>query len=236
MVGEEIFSEPQGPENRQNRSQPRQRPSSRIGQMTRHQAMSHVGERLAEKRKSRLGVVLSAGPAAKRGSIGQAVGIFERRRRLLPGTMLHQAPPQCLTARQQTVMGVRERKQREESEGLPATTAATAPNPNPVVVCIVRLLAATSVANDQIASTNRASPQDDFGAACRPIGFELVWRDGKWDKQNRTSSGLCPSGVDLPRSEPEAELLPPEKKNPTGREYTASRLLLFSGVIHRIGR
>jgi hypothetical protein len=121
-------------------------------------------------------------------------------------------------------MGVRERKQREESEGLPATTAATAPNPDPVVVCIVRLLAATSVANDQIASTNRASPQDDFGAACRPIGFELVWRDGKWDKQKRTSSGLCPSGVDLPRSEPEAELLPPEQKNPTGRENTAFRL------------
>lgn len=224
MVGEEIFSEPQGPENRENRIQPRQRPSSRIGRVTRHQPMSNVGERLAEKRKSRLGVVQSAGPATERGSIGHAVGIFERRRRPLPGTTLHKAPPQCLTARQQTVMGVRERKQREESEGLPATTAATAPNPNPVVVCIVRLLAATSVANDQIASTNRASPQDDFGAACRPIGFELVWRDGKWDKQNRTSSGLCPSGVDLPRSEPEAELLPPEAKKPTGREYSFSTI------------
>jgi hypothetical protein len=29
-----------------------------------------------------------------------------------------------------------------------------------------------------------------------------------------------PSAVDLPRSEPEAELLPPETKNPTGREYS----------------
>ena len=224
MVGEEIFSEPQGPEDRQNRGQPRQRPRSRIGRVTRHPPMSNVGERLAEKRKSRLGVVQSAGPATKRGSIGHPVRVFERRRRLLPGTMLHQAPPQCLTARQQTVMSVGERKQREEGEGLPATTAATAPNPDPVVVCIVRLLAATSVANDQIASTKRASPQDNFGAACRPIGFELVWRDGKWDKQNRTSSGLCPSGVDLPRSEPEAELLPPEQKNPTGREYSFSAM------------
>jgi hypothetical protein len=43
--------------------------------------------------------------------------------------MLHKVLPQCLTARQQTVMGVRERKQREEREGLPATAAATAPNP-----------------------------------------------------------------------------------------------------------
>ena len=150
--------------------------------------MSHVGERLAEKRKSRLGVVLSAGPAAKRGSIGQAVGIFERRRRLLPGTMLHQAPPQCLTARQQTVMGVRERKQWEESEGLPATTAATAPNPNPVVVCIVRLLAAASLADDRLPLTNRASPQD-FVAVLLPLRFKLVRRRRKWDKENRSRWG-----------------------------------------------
>jgi hypothetical protein len=26
-----------------------------------------------------------------------------------------------------------------------------------------------------------------------------VCRHGKWDKQNRRSSGLCPSGVDLPK-------------------------------------
>jgi uncharacterized protein YaeQ len=51
---------------------------------------------------------------------------------------------------------------------------------------IVRLLAAVSMADDRIAFTSGASPQDDIGAACRPIGFELVWRDGKWDKQNRT--------------------------------------------------
>ena len=86
-------------------------------------------------------------------------------------------------------MRVRERKQWEESEGLPATWAATATDANPVVVFIVRLLAAASVADDRIAFTSRASPQDDFGAECGPIGpigFELVWRDGKWDKQNRT--------------------------------------------------
>ena len=179
---------------------------------------------MAEKGKSRLGAVQSVGPAAERGRIGHAIRVFERRRGLFPGAVFHRAPPQCLTTRQQTVMGVRERKQREEGEGLPATTAATAPNPDPVVVCIVRLLAATSVPDDQVASTNRASPQDGFGAVRRPIGFQLVWRDRKWDKQNRTSSGLCPSGVDLPRSEPEAELLPPEEKNPTGREYSFSAM------------
>ena len=217
-----IFSEPQGPENLQNRIQPRQRPSLGIGRITTRQPVSHVGERLVEKRKSRLGVVQPAGPATKRGGIGHAVRIFERRSRLFPGAVLHKAPPQCLTARQQTVMRVRERKQRQEGEGLPATGAATAPDPDPIVMFIVRLLAAASMADDRIAFTSGASPQDDFGAARRPIGFELVRRDGKWDKQNRSSSGLCPSGVDLPRSEPEAELLPPEAKNPTGREYSFS--------------
>jgi len=78
---------------------------------------------------------------------------------------------------------------------------------------IVRLLTAAAMADDRIAFTSGASPQEDFGAARGPIGFELVRRDGKWDKQNRSSLELCSSGVDLPRSEPEAELLPPEEKS-----------------------
>jgi hypothetical protein len=82
---------------------------------------------------------------------------------------------------------------------------------------IVRLLAASSVAGDRIALTNGASPQDDVGALFGPIRLRLVRRDRKWDKKNRGSLGLCP-GVDLPRSEPEAEPPPPEEKTPTGRE------------------
>jgi hypothetical protein len=138
--------------------------------------------------------------------------------------MLLNAPPQCLTACQQTVVGVRERKQRKEGESLPATGAATASNPDPVVVFIVGLLAAAPMTDDGIAFTSGAPAQDDIGAARGPIRFQLVRKDTKWDKQNRTSSGLCPSGIDLPRSEPEAELLPPEGKNPTGREYSFSAM------------
>jgi hypothetical protein len=196
----------------QNRSQPGQRSNLVISRIAVCQPVSHVVERLAEKRKGWLGGVQPVGPAAKRGRIGHAVRVFERRRGLFPGTMLHKAPPQSLTARQQTVVGVRERKQRKEGEGFPAAAAATAPDPDPVMVCIVRLLAAASMANDQIASTNRASPQDDFGATRRPLRFELVRRDGKWDKRNRSLLELCP-GIDLPRSRPEAELLPPEEKS-----------------------
>ena len=126
-------------------------------------------------------------------------------------------------------MGVRERKKRKEGEGLPAIRAATSPDPDPVVVFIVGLLAAASMADDRIAFTSRASMQDNFGATRGPLRFELVRRDGKWDKQNRRSSGLCPSGVDLPRSEPEAELLPPETKSNQKRIQLLSYGLLGMG-------
>ena len=222
MVGGEIFSEPQGPENLQNRSQPGQRPSLVIGRIATRQPVSHAGERLVEKGKCRLGAVQAVGPAAKCGRIGHAIRICERGRRLFPGAVLHQAPPQCLTARQQTVVRVRERKQRQEGKGSLATGAAAATNVNPIVTLIMRLLAAASVANDRIHFTCRTSSQNNLGAARGPIRFELVRRCGKWDKKNRSSLELCPTGVDLPRSEPEAELLPPETKiqleenNPSG--------------------
>jgi hypothetical protein len=140
MVGGEIFSEPQGPENLQNRSQPGQRPSLVIGGIATRQPVSHAGERLVEKGKSRLGAVQAMGPAAKCGRIGHAIRICERRRCLFPGAVLHQAPPQCLTARQQTVVRVRERKQRREGKGSLATGAAAATNVNPIVMLIMRLL------------------------------------------------------------------------------------------------
>jgi hypothetical protein len=125
-------------------------------------------------------------------------------------------------------VGVRERKQWKKGEGLPATGAATATDANPVVVFIVGLLATASMADDGIAFTNRASPQDDFGATRGPLRFELVRGDGKWDKRNRSSLELCLSGIDLLRSEPEAELRPPETKSNWKRIQLSS--LHFLGV------
>jgi len=52
---------------------------------------------------------------------------------------------------------------------------------------IVRLLAATTVADDRIAFANRASPQYDVLDITSPVGFELVRRGRKWDKKNRGS-------------------------------------------------
>jgi hypothetical protein len=77
---------------------------------------------------------------------------------------------------------------------------------------IVSLLAAAPVADDRIVFASRASPQNALGTARGPIRFKLVRWGRKWDKKNRSSLELCPSGVDLPRSEPDAELLPPETK------------------------
>jgi hypothetical protein len=164
-----------------------------------------------------LGAVQAARPAAERGRIGHAISVFERRRCLFPRAVLLKTPPQCLGTSQQAVVRVRGRKRRQEGEGLPATVAAPATDPNPVVMLIVRLLAAASMADDRIAFTNGAAPQDHFGALFGPIGFQLVRRGGKWDKKNRSSSGLCP-GIDLPRSEPEAEPLLLKRKIPTGEE------------------
>jgi hypothetical protein len=100
--------------------------------------------------------------------------------------VLHEAPPQCPAASQQAVVSVRERKPRQEGEGLPAIGAAPTADVNPVVMLVVCLLAAASMADDRIVITNGTLPQNGLGTADVPIRFQLVRRDRKWDKQNRT--------------------------------------------------
>jgi len=52
MVGEEIFSAAQGPENLQNPSQPSQRPSFGIGWVAARQPVRDTGEPLKRRRKA----------------------------------------------------------------------------------------------------------------------------------------------------------------------------------------
>jgi len=215
--GRENFSEPQGPEDLQNRSQRAQEPSIGTGSTDRCQPMGDVGEGLAQETTIGLGGVQTVGPAAERGGIGQAIRVLERGRRLLPGAVLLKTPPQRLGASQQAIVGVRERKRRQEGESLLATGTTTTTDPDPVVVLIVRLFAATPVADDRIAFTNRAPSQDDPVAVFGPVGFQLVRWGGKWDKKNRSSAGLY-SGIDLAKDLSRSGAPPPEKKIPTGRE------------------
>jgi hypothetical protein len=41
----------------------------------------------------------------------------------------------------------------------------------------------------------RTSSQNNLGAARGPIRFELIRRCEKWDKHNRSSLELCPTGA-----------------------------------------
>jgi hypothetical protein len=150
-----------------------------------------AGDRLAEKGKRRLGAVQTARPTAERRRIGHAVWVFERRRGLFPAVVLLKAPPQCLTTSQYAVVGIRQRKPRQERKGLPAAGTAAAADINPIVMLVVCLLAAVPMADDRILFTNGALPQNGFGTAGSPIGFQLVRRNGKWDKENRILLELC---------------------------------------------
>ena len=163
------------------------KPSLRIGRSAAPQPMGYAGQRLASKGSRQLGAVEAARPAAERGGIGHPIGVLQRGRRLFPGAVLHKVSPERLTAGQQAVAGVGERERGKEGEGLSASMAKAAPDPNPVVMFIVRLLAPATVTDDRIAFTNRTSSQDELVAVCGPIGFQLVRRGGKWDKKNRAS-------------------------------------------------
>jgi len=136
--------------------------------------MGYTGERLAQKGSRWLGAVQAARPAAEGSGIGQAIGVFERGRRLFPRAVLRKAPPQGLATSQQAVVGVRERNPRQKGEGLPAILAKAAPDSNPVVMLIVCLLAAATMTDDGIAFAKWAAPQDNLLAVVSPIGFELV--------------------------------------------------------------
>src|SRR4029434_8476237 len=131
-----------------------------------------AGERLTDKRKSRLRTIETTRPTAQRGRIGRSIWVFQHGRRFLPAPALHKVPPQYLATSQQAVMGVRKRKPGQERVGLAAVGTASASDINPVVMLVVRLLTTASMADDRIALTNRAVPRKSRAATGRPIRFQ----------------------------------------------------------------
>jgi hypothetical protein len=109
--------------------------------------------------------------------------------------VFYKSAPQRITTRQQAVLRIRERKQWEESEGLPANWTAATMDRNPIMMLIVRLFAAASVADDRLPLTYRTSAQD-LVAVLFPLSFKLVRRRRKWDKENRSRWGSA-TDVDL---------------------------------------
>jgi hypothetical protein len=130
--------------------------------------------RRSQERKGRLGGIQGPKPAAEGTCIGYAIRIFDSRCRRFPGTAFDKIAPQRFTPGKQAVMGVRKRKNRQESNRLAARSTDPAPNLNPVMVFIMGLFATTPMTNDRISRADRAAAKDPFGH--RPIRFQLALR------------------------------------------------------------
>src|ERR1051325_3021942 len=114
-------------------------------------------------------------------------------------------------------MCVRRRKQGQEGNRLTARLADTAPDLNPIMVFVMGLFAAATMANDRVSQTNGASANDLPSACDSPIGFQVALRCRKCDKDNRTNA-LGPAL---------AKVMTPEgpfasSKESTGKEYLIS--------------
>ena len=123
---------------------------------------------------------------------------------------------QCLAAGDQAVMAAGRREGWKKRERLVAAAAQAAANPDPIVMFVVRLFTAAAMADDGVFGTDRASAQDDFRAGFGPIGFEVVLRGRKWDKQNRKHEGFA-RPVTLPKIDGLVRS-PPPKQISTGKE------------------
>src|SRR5690348_17249450 len=90
-------------------------------------------------------------------------------------------------------MGVRKRKQWKKRESHPAVGAAATPDPDPVVILVVCLLAAMAVPDNRIALTDRTLAYDDLVAALGPARRKLLRPGRHWDKEDRYLKGASPS-------------------------------------------
>ena len=176
MVDDSIFSEPQGPValEKGEESRPAERQRAVMENSPALEPLAHCMDGAPQKGKRGPRAIQTAKPAAERGGIGHALGIFDRGRRSFQRTAFQEATPQCLAASDQAVVGVREREGRQEGEGLVARFATAAPHPNPIVILVMSLLGAAAVANDGIAQTKGALARDT--PRLGPIDLEVVLR------------------------------------------------------------
>jgi hypothetical protein len=166
----------------------------------------HGPAQIGKRRERR---VQTPEPSAQRGRVGYAIGIFDHGRRGFPATPLYKIATQCLTACDQAVMAVGRREGRQEGERLAAPAAKAAANADPIMVFIMSLFAPAPMTDDRILHANRAAAQNDLCARLGPIGFEVVLRCGKRDKQYRDCGGPLAT-LAFPKIRTRAGPSPPE--------------------------
>jgi hypothetical protein len=120
--------------------------------------------------------------------------IFHRRCGLLPGAACDKETPQRLTASDQAVMAVGNRKHRQEGNRLAARTADPTPNRDPVMLFVMSLFPSTTVPHHRISHANR-TPTQNFFRRFGPIGFQLTLRHREWDKNNRANGEALLEGI-----------------------------------------
>src|SRR6266481_2907605 len=149
------------------------------------------------------------------------MGIFHRRCRRFQGTAFDKVAPQRLTAGDQAVMAVGKRKHGQEGNRLPARSADTATNRNPVMLFVMSLLLAAAMTNDRILRANWAPANDYFCASLPQSASRLLCAAENAIKtivQWGSALGTVTSR-DLPRAEPS-----PPFKISTGKEYRISAM------------
>ena len=114
------------------------------------QPLRHGLEHGTQKGKAGSGRIQVVEPAAQSGGVGDAIGIFERRRGIFPRAPLHKAPPQRLATRDQTVMGIRQGESGKETKDYTAQGTDATAVPDPVVALIMGLLASPAMADDRM--------------------------------------------------------------------------------------
>ena len=142
-------------------------------------------ESASQKRKRRRRIQTAA-PAAESGRVRNAIRIFHRWGGAFPRAVLHKTSPQCLTARDQAVLGIRKGESGKETESVFAEFAEPAAVRDPVVTVVMRLLAPPAMANDRIAQTQGTTAKDPFSTS-RPVEARLAMVGRKWDNGDRNA-------------------------------------------------
>ena len=138
-----------------------------------------------QKRKRRRGIQAAA-PAAEGRRVRNAIRIFHRWGGAFPRVVLHKTSPHCLTARHQTVVGIRQGESGKETDSMLADLAEPAAVLDPVVTVVMRLLAPPAMPNDRIPQTQRTPGKDPFPTS-RPVKARLAMIRRKWDNGDRTA-------------------------------------------------